>query len=64
MGSGMHILDVAKHWNENADRWPRDVRAGFDAYWNHFTFPAFLDVLPPLDGLNIIDFGCGEGTRP
>jgi len=55
--------DVAKCWNENAEQWTRDVRDGFDVYRDQFTFPAFLDALPPIDGLDVIDFGCGEGTN-
>jgi len=55
--------DVATRWNKNADQWTRDVRAGFDVYRDHFTFPAFLDALPSIDGLDVIDFGCGEGTN-
>ena len=59
----MADIDVAKHWNDNADQWARDVRAGFDVYRDQFTFPAFLDALPPINGLDVIDFGCGEGTN-
>jgi len=56
-------FDVAERWNENADQWTRDVRDGFDVYRDQFTFPAFLAALPPIDGLDVIDFGCGEGTN-
>lgn len=59
----MADIDVAKHWNDNADQWARDVRAGFDVYRDQFTFPAFLDALPPINELDVIDFGCGEGTN-
>lgn len=59
----MPDVNVANHWNENADQWTRDVRAGFDVYRDHFTMPAFLDVLPPIAGLDVMDFGCGEGTN-
>jgi 2-polyprenyl-3-methyl-5-hydroxy-6-metoxy-1,4-benzoquinol methylase len=55
--------EVAARWNENADQWTRDVRDGYDIYRDLFTFPAFQDFLPPLEGLEIIDFGCGEGTN-
>lgn len=57
----MPSIDVAKHWNDNADQWTQDVRAGFDVYRDHFTFPAFLGALPPINGYDVIDFGCGEG---
>lgn len=67
----MRNVDVAKHWNDNADQWTRDVRAGFDVYRDHFTFPAFLDALPPINGLGELDtaseirkrFGGGSAAR-
>ncbi|MCJ9720064.1 methyltransferase domain-containing protein [Agrobacterium sp. SHOUNA12C] len=55
--------DVASHWNKNADQWARDVRSGYDVYREHFTLPAFLDFLPSISGLDVIDFGCGEGSN-
>ena len=55
--------DVAAHWDRNADQWAEDVRNGYDTYREHFTLPAFKAFLPSLDGLDVIDFGCGEGTN-
>lgn len=55
--------EVAARWNENADQWTRDVRAGYDVYRDQFTIPAFQRFLPPLEGLDVIDFGCGEGSN-
>ncbi|MCY1668338.1 class I SAM-dependent methyltransferase [Rhizobium sp. SL86] len=55
--------DVADHWDTNAEQWAKDVRAGFDAYRDVFTFPAFAQFLPDLAGLRVADFGCGEGTN-
>jgi len=55
--------DVATHWNNNADQWASDVRSGYDVYRDHFTLPAFLDFLPSISGLDVIDFGCGEGSN-
>ncbi|MGR9171916.1 class I SAM-dependent methyltransferase [Rhizobium sp. KDH_Rht_773_N] len=57
------LQDVAARWNGNADQWTHDVRQGYDTYREIFTFPAFVDFLPPLAGLDVIDFGCGEGTN-
>lgn len=54
---------VANRWNENADQWADDVRGGYDVYRDLFTFPALLNVLPPLKGLDVVDFGCGEGSN-
>ncbi len=55
--------DVARSWDQNADQSAHDVRAGYDIYRDLFTFPAFLQFLPGINGLNIVDFGCGEGTN-
>ncbi|MBB3590497.1 2-polyprenyl-3-methyl-5-hydroxy-6-metoxy-1,4-benzoquinol methylase [Rhizobium sp. BK529] len=57
------LQDVAARWDDNADQWAHDVRNGYDTYRELFTFPAFIDFLPPLAGLDVIDFGCGEGTN-
>ena len=62
MADELHA-EVAARWNGNADQWSRDVRAGLDVYRDRFTFPAFLNFLPSLEGLDVIDFGCGEGTN-
>lgn len=53
--------EVAARWNGNADQWAHDVRHGYDTYRDLFTLPAFLAFLPPISGLDVIDFGCGEG---
>jgi len=53
--------DVARYWNENAPDWTRAVRAGWDVYREHVNNPAFLDMLPDLAGLRVLDLGCGEG---
>ncbi|MBB3409804.1 2-polyprenyl-3-methyl-5-hydroxy-6-metoxy-1,4-benzoquinol methylase [Rhizobium sp. BK316] len=57
------LQGVAARWDGNADQWTHDVRSGYDVYRDLFTFPAFLDFLPPIAGLDVIDFGCGEGTN-
>lgn len=57
------LAGVAARWDSNADQWTNDVRKGYDVYRELFTFPAFIDFLPPLNGLDVIDFGCGEGTN-
>lgn len=36
-------------------------RAGFDVYRDLVNTPAFLAMLPPVDGLLGLDVGCGEG---
>ena len=54
---------VAQAWDQNARQWTEDVRAGFDLYRELYTFPAFLDFMPPISGKDVIDLGCGEGTN-
>jgi len=59
----IHEAEVAASWNRNADLWTREVRAGFDLYREFYTFPAFLDFMPPVAGRKVIDLGCGEGSN-
>ncbi len=54
---------VADRWNANADQWTADVRAGYDTYRDLFTWPAFRRFLGDVSGLDVMDFGCGEGTN-
>ena len=56
-------LDVARHWDENADGWARQVRQGLDAYREEFNNPAFFDFLGDISGRAVLDAGCGEGTN-
>jgi SAM-dependent methyltransferase len=54
---------VAAYWEANADTWTRHSRAGYDVYRDALNTPAFLSILPPVDGLEGLDIGCGEGTN-
>lgn len=54
-------IDVAAAWDANAATWTGQVRAGYDRYRELFTLPAFLEFIPSLAGLRVIDLGCGEG---
>ncbi|QRM36136.1 class I SAM-dependent methyltransferase [Microvirga sp. VF16] len=54
---------VAQAWDQNAERWTQDVRAGFDLYRELYTLPAFLDFMPSIADKDVIDLGCGEGTN-
>ena len=55
--------DVASCWNKNAAQWISDIQSGNDIHRDLFTFPAFQKFLPNLIGLDVIDFGCGEGSN-
>lgn len=54
---------MAANWNANADQWAADVGGGVDLYRDLFTWPAFSAFLGDVAGLDVIDFGCGEGTN-
>ncbi len=60
-GDGMDHRQVARYWNENADAWTELARAGYDIYRDYLNTPAFLDMLPDVEGLLGLDIGCGEG---
>jgi len=57
----MNHEEVGRLWNENADAWTKLARAGYDVYRDYLNTPAFLEMLPDVDGLAGIDIGCGEG---
>lgn len=58
------VLDhraVGQLWDENAEAWTTLTRLGYDKYRDHINTPAFLNMLPDVDGLCGLDVGCGEG---
>ncbi len=57
----MESKTVKHYWNGNADAWTRLSRAGYDTYRDHLNTPAFLKMLPDVNGLCGLDIGCGEG---
>ncbi len=57
----MDHRDVGQFWNENAEVWTQLARAGCDVYRDHLNTPAFLTMLPDVQGLEGVDIGCGEG---
>ncbi|MEO0455772.1 MAG: class I SAM-dependent methyltransferase [Cyanobacteria bacterium P01_A01_bin.114] len=59
----MDDFDVGHLWNNNADTWTTLVRQGYDVYRDWVNTPAFLAMLPDIDGLKGLDIGCGEGTN-
>jgi ubiquinone/menaquinone biosynthesis C-methylase UbiE len=59
----MDLTDVARYWEANAENWTRFSRAGYDVYRDALNTPAFLAMLPPVNGLAGLDIGCGEGTN-
>jgi ubiquinone/menaquinone biosynthesis C-methylase UbiE len=59
----MEATEVTKYWEANAENWTRFSRAGYDVYRDAVNTPAFLAMLPPVDGLAGLDIGCGEGAN-
>jgi len=59
----MEIANVAECWEANAETWTRQTRAGYDVYRDAQNTPAFLAMLPPINGLSGLDLGCGEGSN-
>lgn len=59
----MERSDVAKHWEANAETWTRHARAGYDIYRDVLNTPAFLAMLPDIQGLSGLDVACGEGSN-
>lgn len=59
----MDVSEVARYWEANAPAWTAQSRAGHDIYRDALNTPAFLAMLPPVDGLSGIDIGCGEGSN-
>ncbi len=57
----MDHAEVGKIWNENAAGWTKLSRMGCDRYRDCVNAPAFLAMLPNVDGLRGLDIGCGEG---
>jgi SAM-dependent methyltransferase len=50
-------------WEANAETWTQHARAGYDVYRDAVNTPQFLALLPPVNGLDGLDIGCGEGSN-
>ncbi len=57
----MKTEEVAAYWEKNATAWTTMARQGYDICRNHLNTPAFLSILPDVEGLRGLDVGCGEG---
>lgn len=53
--------EVGRYWDSNAEAWTKLVRAGYDHYRDGLNTPAFMEMLPEVQGLSGLDIGCGEG---
>lgn len=59
----MDTEEVGRYWDANAAAWTELSRAGYDVYRDVLNTPAFLELLPQVEGLTGLDIGCGEGTN-
>jgi SAM-dependent methyltransferase len=59
----MKRTEVAQYWEANAETWTQHARAGYDIYRDGLNTPAFLEMLPLIQGLTGLDIGCGEGSN-
>ena len=57
----MDAREAGEYWDRNAEAWTTLSRAGYDIYRDSFNTPAFLELLPDVNGLHGLDVGCGEG---
>lgn len=58
----MDDKEVGRLWDRNADVWTMLSRMGVNIYRDEFGTPAFLSILPDINGLKGLDIGCGEGS--
>jgi hypothetical protein len=49
--------EVERFWEGNAEAWTRLARAGYDIYRDGFNTPAFVAMLPDIEGLAGLDVG-------
>lgn len=61
--SPMPDEEVARHWDDNAERWADHVRRGWDVCRETFNNPAFFAFLGDVKGKEVLDAGCGEGRN-
>lgn len=57
----MDAREVGLYWRSNARAWIALARQGWDVYRDALNTPAFLAMLPGVDGRLGLDIGCGEG---
>jgi len=57
----MDHKEVGRMWDENAPVWTELARKGYDVYRDLVNTPAFMRMLPDVNGLSGLDIGCGEG---
>jgi ubiquinone/menaquinone biosynthesis C-methylase UbiE len=59
----LNDAEVGAYWEGNAAGWTALVRAGYDVWRDLVNTPAFIAMLPSVDGALGLDLGCGEGAN-
>jgi SAM-dependent methyltransferase len=52
---------VRSHWNRDANSWSQAVSEGKDVINDEFGLPCFAGFVGDVNGLDVLDLGCGEG---
>lgn len=55
------VASAREAWDANAGFWLRIIREHRDRYRNELTDPAVFSAIGGVDGLDVLDIGCGEG---
>jgi 2-polyprenyl-3-methyl-5-hydroxy-6-metoxy-1,4-benzoquinol methylase len=53
--------DARAAWDAGAEAWEEFVESGADYYRHAIHGPALLRTCEPVEGLNVLDLGCGQG---
>lgn len=59
----MDHIEAGRYWDRNANAWTKLAREGYDVSRDGMNTPAFLAMLPDVQGLAGLDIGCGEGAN-
>jgi ubiquinone/menaquinone biosynthesis C-methylase UbiE len=59
----MDEREVAACWDANAAGWVKGVREEWDVMRKYLIAPGMDEVMPPVEGLRVLDIGCGEGVH-
>src|SRR6266545_2090883 len=58
---GDDSVSPVNSYTENADFWVKIIRENMDRYRSDLTDPAVLQAVGNIQGLRVLDAGCGEG---
>lgn len=53
---------IEARWNANSGAWAQQIREGQDVYRTQFLEPEFMNFVGDIQGLDLLDGACGEGT--